>query len=86
MDDDEAVGAGDLLERLHHGHLQPVFSLGIERVKADADEEGQHLGVGLGAEFQALFLQLPLERPVILDHPVVHDGPAVHWRRCAGGR
>ena len=41
----------------------------------DADEEREHLGVGLGAELAGpARCKLLLERAVILDHAVVHDG------------
>ena len=71
---DQPVGAGDFLQSLHYRHLQAVVGLGVERLEVAADEEGKHLGVGLGAELASLVLQLLLQQSIILDHAVVDHG------------
>ncbi len=40
----------------------------------EAHQMGDHLGVGVGREADALLLQVPLQLLVVLDYPVVHEG------------
>ena len=69
------------LETADHG----AHRLGevAEPVVLAADEHGGDLGVGLGAELDALGQQLPLQVGEVLDDPVVdHREPLVVAARC----
>ncbi len=74
VDGDEAVGAGDFPERLHHGHFQAVFRFGIERVEVKSDQKGKHLGVRFRAKLKALVYQPLLQGAIVFDDTVVDDG------------
>ena len=62
MDDGDAVGADDLLQRFAHGLDKRGLGLFLAAVEGRADEVGEHLGVGLGLENMALFFELSPER------------------------
>ena len=78
-DDRQAVGA---LEQRQHlaDRLDQVA------VEVLGDQLGDHLGVGVAVEDDALGLELPLEGGVVLDDAVVDDGDQRRRRRRAGGR
>ena len=74
MHDCDAVGAGDLPERLADGgDKRPLGALG-RAVKGAADKMGKHLGIGLGLELVAFRLHLGAEGGVVLDDTVVDEG------------
>ena len=80
----DAVRALDLAQRLDHG----LFQRAVVQL---LDEVRDHLGVRVGPERMAVFLQRAAEHGRVLDDAVVHDGDAtvvaqVRMRVALGGR
>ena len=80
MHDGDAVGALDRGQR--------VADLALEGVGASdaADQVGEHLGVGVGDQLDAVVGQPLPQRRGVVDDAVVDDGDLARRRRCAGGR
>ena len=77
--DREAVGALD--------HGQRLADLALEGVRVGAgDQVGEHLGVGVGGQVDAVVGEPGPQAGGVVDDPVVHDGDAGPCRRRAGGR
>ena len=66
--DHQSVGAFELRHRFLHGLFQcPVFFVEF------LDQVGDHLGIGFGYKFVALFFQLSFDCDIVLYNSIVND-------------